>query len=311
MEAGSLRTVAYRTVAYKMVGGHEILLDVYRPEGESAAPVVVWIHGGALIMGSREQIHGRRGLLDLCSSKGLAVVAIDYRLAPETKLPEILTDVQDAFAWIRNEGPAYGLDGDRIGVMGHSAGGYLALMCGVVVQPRPRAIVSFYGYGDIVGEWYAQPDPFYNQLAPISDAEARSAVGTMPLSAPDELENTRRGRFYLWTRQRGLWPREVGGKDPVQDRAAFGPWCSVQHVDRDWPPTLLLHGTADTDVPYAQSALMDEALRQAGVSTRLITIDDGPHGFERGVTLADLTAADQTAVGRACAESIEFLAGRL
>ena len=74
---------------------------------------------------------------------------------------------------------------------------------------------------------------------------------------------------------------------------------------------LLLHGTADTDVPYAQSTLMDAALKQAGALSRLITIAGGPHGFERGVTLADLTAARPTAVSSACAASVDFLASHL
>src|SRR5437764_432438 len=139
--AAAVAMLSPETVVYKTAESHPIKLDVYRPAGEGRVPVVVWIHGGALIMGSREQIHGRSGLLDACLLKGLAVVAIDYRLAPETRLPEILADVQDAFAWVRAEGSVHGLDGDRIGVMGHSAGGYLTLMCGFMLQPRPSALV--------------------------------------------------------------------------------------------------------------------------------------------------------------------------
>jgi dipeptidyl aminopeptidase/acylaminoacyl peptidase len=195
--------------------------------------------------------------------------------------------------------------------MGHSAGGYLTLMCGIMLQPRPRALVSYYGYGDIAGAWYAQPDEFYNRQPAVSDAEAQSVVSTASLSAPDDAASARRGRFYLWTRQRGIWPQQVAGKDPEGERAAFASWCPVQHANPDWPPTLLLHGTADTDVPYAQSTLMHAALTRAGAPSRLITIADGPHGFERGVTLADLTKTRPSPVGQACTESVEFLAQHL
>jgi acetyl esterase/lipase len=62
------------------------LLDVYRPEGNDVRPVIVWIHGGALIMGNREGIHPQ--VSALAQVNGYALVSIDYRLAPETKLPD-------------------------------------------------------------------------------------------------------------------------------------------------------------------------------------------------------------------------------
>jgi acetyl esterase/lipase len=81
------------------------------------------------------------------------VVAIDYRLAPEAKLPAIVDDLRDAAAWIREQGPArFGIASERLAVAGHAAGGYLTLLSGHAVEPRPRALVSFYGYGDIAGD---------------------------------------------------------------------------------------------------------------------------------------------------------------
>ena len=50
----------------------------------------------------------------------------------------------------------------------------MALMAGFVLKPRPKALVSFYGYGDIAGEWYSRPDPFYNRQAPVPKEEALS-----------------------------------------------------------------------------------------------------------------------------------------
>src|SRR5262245_7970310 len=76
------------TVAYREVDGHKILADVYRPTGDEVRPVIVWIHGGALIMGSREDIHSE--IRELAEEKGVALVSIDYRLAPETKLPDLI-----------------------------------------------------------------------------------------------------------------------------------------------------------------------------------------------------------------------------
>jgi acetyl esterase/lipase len=289
------------SLVYKRVGGCEIGLDVYpAADGARAAPVVVWIHGGALIVGTRRrmQVALREGL----ARAGLAQISIDYRLAPETRLPAILEDVVDAFAWVRGDGARrFGLDPARVGVVGHSAGGYLALMAGRHVRPRPRALVAFYGYGDVAGAWYSRPDPFYCAQPAVSEATARALVGQRPVSegAPE------RSRFYLYCRQRGLWPREVVGLDPDGDPRAFDPYCPVRAVEPDFPPTLLLHGTADTDVPYQQSVEMATELERVGVPHELVTIPDGGHGFDRDAEL------DASPAGRALRAALDFLVSRV
>ena len=74
------------------------------------------------------------------------MVSIDYRLAPETKLPEIVSDVEAAFHWVGREGARqFHLDIDRIMVFGGSAGGYLTLLTGYRVSPKLKALVSLYG----------------------------------------------------------------------------------------------------------------------------------------------------------------------
>jgi acetyl esterase/lipase len=205
------------------------------------------------------------------------VVSIDYRLAPETKLPEIIEDVEDAFRWMRRDAGPLNIDVERLAVCGGSAGGYLTLMTGFCVQPRPRALVSYWGYGDIVGAWYSRPDPFYLRQPPVSRDEALTAVGATPLSEPPTKNN--RGRFYLYCRQKGIWPKEVAEHDPDREDSWFTRYCPVRNVSRAYPPTMLVHGTADTDVSYEQSKLMSERLRQAGVPHEFVTVPDGAHGL--------------------------------
>ena len=88
------------------------------------------------------------------------------------------------------------------------------------------------------------------------------------------------GQLYLYYRQNGLWPREVGGHDPVKEPGFFASYCPVQNVGTDYPPTLLLHGDQDTDVPYAQSVQMAEALARHGVPHELVTMAGYGHGFD-------------------------------
>ena len=80
-----------------------------------------------------------QGLLDLCRREGFALVSFDYRLAPEVKLPAIVEDVEDALRWLRGKGPELlHIDPDRLVVTGGSAGGYLTLLTGFRVRPRPK-----------------------------------------------------------------------------------------------------------------------------------------------------------------------------
>ena len=265
-----------QTFVYKQAQGCDIKADVFGAPSTGSKPVATWIHGGALISGSRRlQANSRllRSLLDA----GFAVVSIDYRLAPETKLPAIIEDVQDAFRWIRKQAPSLHLDADRISVCGGSAGGYLTLMTGFSVNPRPKALVSYWGYGDIVGAWYSKPDPFYLKQPHVTREQAMSVVGTTPISEPPP--NNKRGQFYLYCRQQGIWPKEVAGRDPQTDDRWFDKYSPIRNVTREYPPTMLIHGTADTDVPYEQSKLMADRLRQTGVEHQLITVPDGAHGL--------------------------------
>jgi dipeptidyl aminopeptidase/acylaminoacyl peptidase len=162
--------------------------------------------------------------------------------------------------------------------------------------------VSFYGYGDIAGAWYSRPDPFYRRQPLVSRDEAYAAVGDSILS--ETMGPNDRGRFYLYCRQHGIWPKEVTGHDPDADDKAFDPFCPVRNVTAQYPPTLLLHGESDTDVPYEQSVLMARELERTGVENRLITIPDGGHGFD-GLGLDDPVVAD------AFREVIQFLDHRL
>jgi acetyl esterase/lipase len=231
---------------------------------------------------------------------GFTVVSIDYRLAPETKLPAIIEDVRDAFGWMRGAAGELRIDPARLAVCGGSAGGYLTLMTGFVVNPRPKALVSYWGYGDITSAWYSQPDPFYLRQPAVTREEALAAVGSTPLSEPPPKSS--RGRFYLYCRQNGLWPKEVAGRDPATDNRWFDRYCPLRNVTRGYPPSMLVHGTADTDVPYEQSKLMADRLAQAGVEHRLVTLPEGAHG------IGNVPPAEQDRIYR---EAAQFLIKRM
>ena len=275
-----LRSTRSQTYAYKTVGDLQIKADVHRFDDDVARPVVIWIHGGALIMGNRG---GLGGVTEMMLDAGYVVVSIDYRLAPETMLPSIIEDLEDAFAWVRAQGPElFDADASRIAVMGGSAGGYLTLTSGFRTEPRPTVLVSFWGYGDLVGDWYSQPSeyPRHNRRA-ISAEEAYAQVSGPPISDARDRDGNG-GIFYNYTRQNGLWPREVSGWDPHTETERFYPFMPVRNVTGDYPPTMLIHGTDDTDVPYEQSLMMASEFAEHGVAYELVTIPGGEHGLGGG-----------------------------
>jgi acetyl esterase/lipase len=283
------------THIYKTVGQCQIRADVHQAAPGSRKPALMWIHGGALIMGSRKGLDNR-----FCAElvkRGFVIVSIDYRLAPETKLPGIIEDVRDAWRWLRQEGPKrFGIDPDRIATAGGSAGGYLTLMTGFCLEPRPRALVSYYGYGDITTPWYSKPDDFYRRQPLVSKEEAYAAVGTTALSEPPAMN--RRGRFYLYCRQNGIWPNQVAGHDPNTESPWFDKYCPIRNVTANYPPALLIHGTNDTDVPYAESKNMAAKLAGAGVEHELLTVAGAGHG---------LSGAKPDKVGQIADRAVEFV----
>ena len=118
--------VVRSTYTYKTIGDLSIRADVYRKPGDKVHPAIFWIHGGALIMGNRRGLNPAQAEKYL--NAGYTIISIDYRLAPQVKVQEIIEDLKDAYRWVRTEGPKlFRIDPDRIAVVGHSAGGYLAL----------------------------------------------------------------------------------------------------------------------------------------------------------------------------------------
>jgi acetyl esterase/lipase len=271
-ESSALKT----TFVYKRVANDNIKADVYRPRQQGRRPVIIWIHGGALIFGSRAMLPDDERQRFLAA--GFVVAAIDYRLAPETKLPEILNDVGDALHWIRTEGPRlFHADPKRIAVVGQSGGAYLALMEGVRAKPPIQAIVSFYGYGNISGDWYSQPDSGFLQEKLVTKEEALRTVGRIAISESSPGE---RSVFYVYCRQTGRWPLEVTSIDPHLRPNDFAQYNPESLITRSYPPTLLLHGDHDTDVPVLMSERIADSLKRHGVDYRFLRMKGFNHLFD-------------------------------
>jgi acetyl esterase/lipase len=269
------------THAYKTVGNLTIKADVYGYQDVFVRPAVVWIHGGALIMGHRGQIDGR--VKEHMLEKGYVLISVDYRLAPETPLPAIIQDLTDAFEWIRRDGSRlFHIDPARIAVAGGSAGGYLTLVSGYRVRPRPTVLLSLWGYGDVIGDWYSKPSPHSrHRQSNMTREEAFQQVSGAAIADSREREGDG-GAFYQYCRQTGTWPKAVTGWDPVEEPERFYPFMPVKNVTAQYPPTVMIHGTSDTDVPHEQSIMMAEQFKRRRVPHLMISIAGGEHGLAGG-----------------------------
>jgi len=113
-----------------------------------------------------------------------------------------------------------------------------------------------------------------------SRADAEEAVGQRIIA--EQPPGGHRERFILYCRQNGLWTKLISGLDPDADPKALEALCPLRNVSESFPPTFLVHGTDDTDVPCEQSELMDKELSRQGVEHELIVLPSAGHGFGGG-----------------------------
>ncbi|MCB0112707.1 MAG: alpha/beta hydrolase, partial [Caldilineaceae bacterium] len=113
----------HRDVAYVRDGHERQKLDLFVPNADGSLPLLIWVHGGAFRMGSKQDRVPLSYLDD-----GIAVAALNYRLSQHALFPAQIEDVKAAVRWLRAHAVGYNLDPNRFGAFGESAGGHLVAM---------------------------------------------------------------------------------------------------------------------------------------------------------------------------------------
>ncbi len=227
-------------VVYKSVGGHDLVMRIYRPKGAKPGerrPAVIWFFGGGWEVGTPEQFARQAAFL---RDRGLVTMTVDYRVrsrhGKETTPADSVKDARSAMRWVRARAAELGIDPDRLAAAGGSAGGHLAASCAILdgpeeasddlaVSPVPNALILF---------------------NPVLD---------MDIPAVRERTSDEQMRHLL-----ALSP--IG-----QMRSAL-------------PPTLILHGTADPIIPITSAMdFVEKAERLGSPRIELVPFKGMTHEF--------------------------------
>lgn len=240
-------------VTYKTIDNRLLQCDIAVPAGEGPFPAIVMLHGGGWIVGNRSRY---RDEIEEAAKRGFVGVTVSYRLAKTGNgdpsvdgFPAALYDVKAAIRFLRRNAEQYHINPEHIGIMGQSAGGHLALLAGLT---RPCDKLE----------------------GPIPEDAPSSAVQAVvnifgPTALMALVEENPRSRPVLVI---------FLGAAPELNAEIYRRASPVTYIHEGAPPVLTFHGVGDGLVPISQAKRLDEAMKQAGASHRLIRVRAG-HRF--------------------------------
>ena len=234
-------------ITYGVFNNTPVHLDVWENHAASGpVPTLVYFHGGGWVFGAKG---GAPNLFLPYIERGWDVVNVEYRMASNSNAPAAVEDSRCALRWVYDNAEKYHFDLSRIVLTGHSAGGHLALITGMLPNGsdlddacpqspdapalKPAAIVNWYGITD-VDDLLSGPDRETYAIAWVGSASNRHEIAKQ--SSP------------------------------------------LTYVRPGLPPIITIHGDHDETVPYSQAVRLKKALDQAGVINELVTIPGGGHG---------------------------------
>jgi arylformamidase len=227
-------------------------MDLYLPQGVSKFPTVVFVHGGAWTMGSKDgflMLSGHRAADhgNFFAEKGIAAVQVNYRLSPKVQHPEHIIDVARSIAWVRRNIAKYGGDVDNIFIMGHSAGGHLVALAGT--------------------------DPRYLQAEGLTPQMIRGVIGVSGVYVLDPTLVTAGPGAVAMPKTPPTMLKSVFGAEAKGHIDA----SPIAHVAPGLPPFLLAYANADIPTLPAQAVAFQDALVKQGVAAKYLLVKPRDH----------------------------------
>jgi acetyl esterase/lipase len=236
-------------IVYTKAGATELKLDLLAPtSGEGPFPAIFVIHGGAWRAGSKSDV---RPIMPEFVRHGYVAVSPQYRFCPKDTFPAQVHDVKAAVRWIKANAKKYRIDPDRIGAIGFSAGGHLALMLGVTapvdglegdtgkdsagIDSRVKAVVNYFGPTDLAAK----------DIPEISKPLVKDFLGGTAEEKPEEARKA----------------------------------SPLTYVSKDDAPVLTFQGTKDPLVPFTQAVKLADAMSAASVPGRVELLVGASHGW--------------------------------
>jgi acetyl esterase/lipase len=262
------RITVERDHVFATVGETTLRLDLYRAP-QAAAPLVLYVHGGGWRSGDRADAGSER--LAPLAAHGMTVASADYRLVPGATFPDQLHDLKGAVRWLRAHGPTLGVDTDRLGIWGASAGAYLGSLLALTAgddefegtvggnleqSSKVQAVVHWFGQSDLL----------------VSGSRSGIEAHLLPFAFEAGLLGVR---------------SLVEAADRARDLSL------LTRVSPDAPPFLIAHGDRDHIVAPSESEALHHALSRAGADTCFMLLGGAGHEgaeFDRPAALA-MTAA--------------------
>jgi len=236
-----------RDIEYFRPNDYPLLLDLYLPEEakNTAVPVVIWVHGGGWKNGSK-----KNSKASWLAEEGYAVISINYRLTDVAQWPAQIDDCREAVRWARRNAKVFGLDANRIGAWGASAGGHLVALMGTLPYPENESITSRVL---AVCDWYGPTELL--TMPPNNVGDGRTE---------EDVANSNGAKLL------GCTVKDC--PDLAKQASAY------DNVSRDDAAFLIMHGDEDPGVPLQQSIQFHDRLRENGVPSTLKVIEGAGHG---------------------------------
>src|SRR5580692_307245 len=231
----------YENLVYGVADGQTLLLDIFEPANNDGLPrpAIILIHGGAWTSFDKSTM---RQLAQFLAVAGFVAIPVDYRLFHDdlNRWPAQLDDVQHAVRWVRANSGKYNVDRNHIGAYGHSAGAQLALMLGMV-ETRNNSDPAVAKYSSKVQ----------------AVVEASGPVDFIMQQDDD-------GKRFLTS---------FLGADLTKHPDVWRDASPISHVAKSNAPILIIHGTRDEMVPFAQAEALNDALKKAGADVKFLRLD--------------------------------------
>ncbi len=264
--------VFFGEVEYHVPFNEDFSLDIYFPTGgpeKGPYPVLMYIHGGAWISGSKLTVNNNRfnPAFNELRNKGYYIISPDYTLARDgqTPFPDCIQDVFEAINWVAKNAETYNMDMSNLGLLGESAGGHLAMMAAFSTPsdfdldfPKQSIhyLIDVYGPTDLNG--------LYNSTAADS---LNALIKKLPASLAEKLDLS----------------RLLVGFDPKteSERAErlMHKLSPINYLDEETIPVLIIHGLVDQVVPVEQSYLLATKLDSMNIRHSAHYFDGVNHAF--------------------------------